>query len=113
MNADSADIEVFLENAQSRAESRQYSLEQAAGGIGFHLNRDKTEFMSFNQKGDISTLNGHSLKLVDKFTYLVSSVSSTDNEINIQLAKVWIEIDRLSDVSDKIKKLPSSGQHYR
>ena len=32
--------------------------------------------MCFNQKGDISTLDGTSLKLVDKFTYLGSSVST-------------------------------------
>ena len=31
---------------------------------------------------DISTLNGGCLKLMDKFTYLGSSVSSTQNDIN-------------------------------
>ena len=36
----------------------------------FHIfNAHKTEYMCFNQTGDISTLNGCSLKLVDKFTY--------------------------------------------
>ena len=48
------------------------------------------------------------LKLVDKFSYLVSSVSSTENDINTWLAKAWTAIDRLSimwnsDQSDKIK----------
>ena len=56
----------------------------------------------------MSTLNGGSLKLVDKFTYLGSSVSSTENDINMRLAKVWTAIDRLlviwkSDWADKIK----------
>ena len=37
--------------------------------------------MCFNQRGDISTLKGRSLKLVDKFTYLKRSVSSTENDI--------------------------------
>ena len=32
--------------------------------------------------GNISTLNGSSLKLADKFTYLGSSVSSTETDIN-------------------------------
>ena len=41
-------------------------------------------------------LNGGSLKLVDKFTYLRSSVSSTKTDINMRLAKVWIAIDRPS-----------------
>ena len=62
--------------------------------------------MCFNQRGGISTLNGRSLKLKDKFTYLGSSVSSTENDINTQLAKTWTGIDRLSvirksDLSDK------------
>ena len=54
------------------------------------------------------TLNGGSLKLGDKFTYLGSSVSSNENHINMQLAKAWTTIDRLSVIwksgqSDKIK----------
>ena len=52
--------------------------------------------MCFNQTGDISTLNGSSLKLVDKFTYLGSSVSSTKTDIDPQLTKAWIVINRLS-----------------
>ena len=58
---------------------------------------------------DISTLNGASLKLVDEFTYLRSSISSTENDIYTLLVKVWTAIDRLSviwksDLSDKIKR---------
>ena len=64
--------------------------------------------MCFNQRSDISTLNGGSLKLVDKFTYLGSSVSSTECGINTRLEKAWIAIDRLSviwksDQCDKMK----------
>ena len=54
------------------------SLERAAAGIGLLVNAQKTEFMCFNQKGDISTRDGTSLKLVDKYTYLRSSVLSTE-----------------------------------
>ena len=58
--------------------------------------------------GDISTLDGTSLKLVDKFTYLGSSVSSTEKDINTWLTKAWTAIDRLSiiwksDLTDKMK----------
>ena len=65
--------------------------------------------MCYNQIGDISTLDGTSLKLVDKFTYLGSSVSSTEKDIDIQLTKAWTAIDRLSiiwksDLTDKIKR---------
>ena len=64
--------------------------------------------MCFNQRGDISTLKGGHLKLVDKFTYFQSSISSTENDINMRLAKAWTAIDRLSviwksDLTDKIK----------
>ena len=57
--------------------------------IGLHVNAHKIEYMCFNQTGNISTLNGCTLKLVDKFTYLVSSVSSTETDINMQLRKAW------------------------
>ena len=52
--------------------------------------------MCFNQKGDISTLNGSSLKLENKFTYLGSCISPTESDINMHLAKAWTAIDRLS-----------------
>ena len=61
-----------------KPETLQYSLEWAAAGIGFDVNAHKTEYMCYNQTGDISRLSRCSLKLVDKFTYLGSSVSSTE-----------------------------------
>ena len=65
--------------------------------------------MWFNQTGDISTLNGSSLKLVDKFTCLGSSVSSTETDIDTRLTKAWTAINSLSviwksDLTDKIKR---------
>ena len=36
--------------------------------VGLLDNEHKREYMCFNQTGDISTLGGSSLKLVDKFT---------------------------------------------
>ena len=61
------------------------------------------------ETGDISTLDGTSLKLVDKFTYLGSSVSSTENDIDTRQTKAWTAIDRLSIIwkskqTDKIKR---------
>ena len=86
-----------------------HSLERTTAGIGLHVNADKTEYTCFNQRGDISKLNGSSLKLVGKFTYLGSSVSSTKTDINTWLAKAWTDIDRpsviwKSDLTDKIKR---------
>ena len=56
-----------------------------------------------------TSLNDSSLKLVDKFTYPGSSVSSTETDINMWLVKAWTAIDRLSvmwksDLSAKIKR---------
>ena len=87
-----------------------HSRKRAAAGIGLNVNAHKIEYMCFNQRGDISTLNGISLKLVDKITYLGSSVSSTETAIDTWLAKAWTPIDRLSvkwksDLTDKMKRI--------
>ena len=82
LDADYADDIALLANTPAQVQSLLHSLERVAGDIGLHVNADKTEFMCFNLRGDISTLNGRSLKLVDKFTNLGSSVSSTENGIN-------------------------------
>ena len=44
------------QNALGQAQSPVHSLEGAAGVIGLHVNADKTEY--FNQRGNISSLNG-------------------------------------------------------
>ena len=105
-DVDYADDIAFMANTLTQAESLWHTLKQEAAGIS---NVDKTEYMRFDQSGDISTLKGGPLKLVDKFIYLGSSVSSTEKGINSRLAKVWKTIDRLSviwnsDLTDKIKR---------
>ena len=104
-DVDYADDKALQANTPAQAESVLLCLERAAGGIGLRINTDKLEYICFNQRGDISTLRGGPLKLVDKFTYLGSSVSS----INMQLAKDWTAIHRRSiiwksNLSDKIKR---------
>ena len=79
-DANYADDIALLANTPNQAQTLLHSLERAAAGIGLHVNAHKTEYMCYNQTGDISTLDGTSLKLVDKFTYLGSSVSSTEND---------------------------------
>ena len=105
-DADYADDIALLANTPNQAETLLHSLERAAAGIGLLVNAHKTEFMCFNQKGDISTLDGTSLKLVDKG--LGSSVSSTEKDIDTRLTKAWTAIDRLSiiwksNLTDKMK----------
>ena len=107
-DTDYADDIVILANASAQAETLLHSLERAAEGIGIHVNAHKKEYMCFNQAGDISTLGGSSLKLVDKFTYLGRIVSSTEKDIDTRLAKAWTALDRLSviwksDMTDKMK----------
>ena len=86
-----------------------HSLEWAAAGIGLHLNAHKTGYISFNLTGDIFTLNGSSLKLVDKFTYQGISVSSTEIDIDTRLLKAWTANDSVSviwksDLTEKMKR---------
>ena len=65
--------------------------------------------MCYNQTGNITILDGASLKLVDKCAYLGSSVSSTEKDIDTRLTKAWTAIDRLSiiwksDLTDRMKR---------
>ena len=50
-----------------------------------------------DSKGDVS-LNGGSLKFVDKFTCIGCSISSTESDISVYLAKTWTAIDRLLSI---------------
>ena len=86
-DADYVDDIPILANAPTQAETLLHSLERATAGIGFDVNEHKTEYMCFNRTDDISTLNGSSQKLVDKFTYLGSSVSSSETDIDMRLAE--------------------------
>ena len=61
------------------------------------------EYMCFNQTGDISTLGGSFLKLVDKFTYLGSSVSSTEKDIDTRLRHGQLSVMWKSDLTNKMK----------
>ena len=109
IDADYADDIAILANKPNQAETLLHSLERAATGIGLYVNAHKTEYMCYNQTGDISTLDGTPLKLVDKFTYLGSSVASTEKDIDTRLTKAWTAINRLwiiwkSDQTDKMKR---------
>ena len=94
-DADYADDIAILANTSDQAETLLHSLERAAASIGLYVNAHKTEYMCYNQTGDISTLEGTPLKLVDKFTYLGSSVESTEKDIETRLTKAWTAINRL------------------
>ena len=114
-DADYVDDIALLADTPAQAEFLLHSLERTASDKGLHVNANKTEYMCFNQNGDISTLKGDSLKLVDNYTYLGSSISYTENCIIRGLA--GIAIARLSVIwkSTKIKRnfsLQWSCPHY-
>ena len=109
-DADYADDIAILANTPNQAKTLLHSLEWAAAGIGLYVNAHKTEYMCYNQTEDISTLDRTPLKLVDKFTYLGSSVASTEKDIDTRLTKAWTAINRLSiiwksDLTDKMKRI--------
>ena len=65
--------------------------------------------MCYGPKGDIFTLDGKRLKVVDNFTYLGSDISSTERDINTRIGKAWTAMDRLStiwksDLANKLKR---------
>ena len=96
-DADYADDIAILANTPDQAETLLY------------VNAHKMDYMCYNQTGEISTLEGTPLKLVDKFTYLGSSVESTEKDIETRLTKSWTAINRLSiiwksDLTDKMKR---------
>ena len=86
-DADYADDIAILANTPIQAETLLHSLERATTGIGLHVNAHKTEYMCYNQTGYITTQDGTPLKLVEKFTYLGNSVSSTEKDIDTWLTK--------------------------
>ena len=103
-DADYADDIAILANTPNQAETLLHSWERTLASMSH-----KTEYIWYNQAGDISTLQGTSLKQADKFTYLGSSVSSTEKDIDTRLTKAWTAIDKLSiiwksDLTDKMKR---------
>ena len=71
-------------------------LDQAARNISLNGNTNKNRVhVFFLLRRAISTLNRNPLKLVDKFMYLGSSVSSTESDDIIHLVKMWTAINWL------------------
>ena len=117
-DADYTDDIGILANTPNQVKTLLHRLEEAAAGIGLYVNAHKTEYMCFNHTGNISTLDGSSLKLLDKFTYLGSSVSSTEKDIDMRLMKAWTAIDKLSiiwksDLTDKMKRSFFQAKMYQ
>ena len=61
-DADYADDLALLANTPNQAGTLLHSLERTAAGIGLHVNAHNTEYMCYNQTGNITILDGASLK---------------------------------------------------
>ena len=81
---------------------------------GFHWGWNNERIWVMVILGDISTQKGGPLKLVNKFTYLGNSVSSTENDINTRLAKALTPIYRLSVIwkSSSGRIITAMGMHH-
>ena len=120
-DADYADDIAILANTPDQAETLLHSLERAATSIGLYANAHKTEYMCYNQTGDISTLEGTPLKLVDKFTYLGSSVvnitvgylmPNVEEQLWYYLIKSFVG-GRYKGCHTFLKKCPKENVHVR
>ena len=91
--------------------SKQFSSNSFKNKITYKFNYEsyiQNHLTVCKQMTDIKWLL-FSLKLVDKFTYLGSSVSSTETNINTRLTRAWTAINRLSviwksELTDKMKR---------
>ena len=90
-DADYADDIEILANAVNQAETLLHSLEQAAAGIGFHVNAHKTEYMCFNQTSDISTLD--------------KKLSETDRQVHLPRKRCLINRKRHRHAANEVVRV--------
>ena len=67
------------------------------------LNVNKTGFICFKQEQAISPLSGKPPKLVNHFTYLGSSISSTESGINIKYGRQLTGYELYGNLITQIK----------
>lgn len=109
VDVDYADDLAIMSDSIDNATDLLHSVEKTAREIGLYINATKTEFMSYNQEGQIKSLDGNEIKEVDNFVYLGSNVQSTEKDIQIRKAKAWVALNKLdriwkSNMSSKLKR---------
>ena len=77
----------LLANIPAKAESQMHELEQAARGVGYLVNANKSDYMNLKNEGTISSFSGKPLIFLDHFTYLVNRIISKVSYLKIYLAK--------------------------
>ena len=97
-DADYADDIALMSNTVSQAEKLLHHVENAAKVIGLFINAEKTEHISYNQAGMITSLSGESIKSVSEFKYLGSNIASTERDDTIRRGKAWGAINSLNTI---------------
>ena len=54
--------------------------------------------MSYNEQGQIKSLNGNQIKQVENFTYLGSNIHSTEKDISIRKTKARAALNKLDKI---------------
>ena len=108
-DVDYADDLALLSDTIDEASRLLHHVEDAASKIGLYINAKKTEYVCYNQAGEIKSKSGNSIKAVNEFSYLGSNIHSTTKDIDIRKAKAWKALDSLrvvwkSSLSDKMKR---------
>ena len=98
-DADFADDLALLTDHLEQAQLLLLRLEDAAQAIGLHVNAKKTEYMLYNQPdGDLITLEGNTLKQVNKFKYLGSWIQSSGDDMDIRIGQAWGALNKMNKV---------------
>ena len=101
-----ADDIALLEDTISEAQGLLLKVELACQSIGLYLNTDKTKYIHLNPSspGQICSLDGTEIELVDDFKYL-GSYTNTDNDMKSRIGQAWGAINSLDKVwKSTIKK---------
>ena len=75
-----------------------HQIEETADDIGLKINSDKTEYMRLNPNsydGKMKRTNFNIIKQVENFKYLGSYIESTENDIEIIIAKAWSALNSM------------------
>ena len=99
-DADYADNIAVLTDYLEDAAKVLHNIEQLAQVIGLYVNSEKIEYMCLNQDASagIKSLNGGKVKKVDDFKYLGSYIGTTEQDVNIRIAKAWAALNSMNNI---------------
>ena len=85
-----------------------HEIENAALEIGLVVNASKTQYICYNQQGELKSIDGKDIKEVKEFNYLGSNITSTERDVQIRLGKAWAALNSLDKIwKSSLYTLPS------